>query len=149
MRRRRRRSIPGAPIDDERFVVGDRVDENHFRVEAKTGADALLDHGRDLRVTGNDLAAQRVPVVLTVDDKPEALHAGNAADRSLRLARVEEHPAHLHRLAYPAEPADEPGRRPAARTRLRHERREVAGAEADERILGRENSNHDLALTPI
>ena len=84
-----------------------------------------------------------------VDEEPVGGHRRQLRHHRRHLAGMEEHAPDLHRLARPPEPAHQPGRRPAAGALAAGEGGEIARPEPDQRVVAREERDHDLPLPAV
>ena len=97
------------------------------------------------RTVDLDFEAHRVVGHFAADDEPGAANLGMPASDLRHLRRVHEHAAYLGRLVGPAQPAANALVGTAGRADPGQQRREIAGAETDQRVIGIERRHHDLA----
>jgi hypothetical protein len=103
--------------------------------------------GQPVGVADRRLDLQRHAVVghLAFDHQPGAADLGVAAHDLGHLARVHEHAAHLGGLVGAAQPALDAHVGAAGRAGAGQHGRQVAGAEADQRVVGLQHGDDHLA----
>ena len=92
-----------------------------------------------------ELDDHRVLLALTLDEDAGAGHPRQGGDKRGHLLGTHEHPLDLRRLIGPAHPAFDPHVGAATGAFARHDRAEVSGREADQRIIGVQRRHHDFA----
>ena len=106
--------------------------------------DATMASARDDRLSGDlDVERHAVVALRVVDDEPRLADLRMPRDDRRDLRRMHEHSLHLGRLVGAPHPALDAQVGAAAGARARQHRGQIAGAEADQRIVGVEERRHD------